>query len=98
MSDLKKYVAKRKASDKEFAEGYEEGLENFKIGVLLRQAREKSGITQEAVAKKLRTNKSAISRIENHSEDIRFIDLAQICPGSRPIDTPRNRLKKVCMI
>lgn len=75
MSDLKKYVAKRKASDKEFAENYEEGLENFKIGILLRQAREKSGITQEAVAKKLRTNKSAISRIENHSEDIRLSTL-----------------------
>lgn len=75
MSDLKKYVAKRKASDKEFAKNYEEGLENFKIGVLLRQAREKSGITQEAVAKKLQTNKSAISRIENHSEDIRLSTL-----------------------
>jgi len=75
MSDLKKYITKRKKVDKEFAEGYDEGFENFKIGVLLRQAREKSGITQEAVAKKLHTNKSAISRIENHSEDIRLSTL-----------------------
>lgn len=75
MSDLKKYINKRKKADKEFAEGYEEGFENFKIGVLLRQAREKSGITQEAVAKRLHTNKSAISRIENHAEDIRLSTL-----------------------
>lgn len=75
MSDLKKYVAERKKMDAEFAENYEEGFENFKIGVLLRQARESAGITQEEVAKKLQTKKSAISRIENHSEDIRLSTL-----------------------
>ncbi len=33
MSDLKKYIAKRKKTDKEFAEGFEEDYEQFKIGV-----------------------------------------------------------------
>lgn len=75
MSDLKKYIAKRKSTDAEFAESYEEGYENFKIGILLRQARESAGITQDEVAKKLQTKKSAISRIENHSEDIRLSTL-----------------------
>ena len=75
MSDLKKYIDKRKKTDAEFAEGFEEGYENFKIGVLLRQARESAGITQDEVAKKLQTKKSAISRIENHSEDIRLSTL-----------------------
>jgi HTH-type transcriptional regulator/antitoxin HipB len=75
MSDLKKYVEKRKKQDKSFAKDYEKGFENFKIGVMLRQAREDSGITQEQVAEKLKTNKSAISRIENHSEDIRLSTL-----------------------
>jgi HTH-type transcriptional regulator/antitoxin HipB len=37
MSDLKKYIAKRKKTDKEFAEGFEEGYEQFKIVVVLRQ-------------------------------------------------------------
>lgn len=32
MSDLKKYIAKRKKTDKDFAKDYEEGFENFKIG------------------------------------------------------------------
>ena len=77
MDDLEKYIEKRKARDKKFAEGFEEGYENFKIGVLLREAREEAGITQEELAKKLRTKKSAISRIENHSEDIRLSTLNQ---------------------
>ena len=34
MSDLKKYVEKRKKSDKEFALEYESGYDHFKIGVL----------------------------------------------------------------
>ena len=75
MSDLKKYISKRKKIDTEFAENYDKGFENFKIGVLLRQARESEGITQEEIARKLNTKKSAISRIENHSEDIRLSTL-----------------------
>ena len=75
MSDLQKYIAKRKKTDKEFAKNYDKDLENFRIGVLLRQARETSGVTQEEVAQKLKTNRSAISRIENHSEDIRLSTL-----------------------
>jgi DNA-binding XRE family transcriptional regulator len=75
MSDLKKYIEKRKRMDKVFAKDYDKGFEEFKIGVLLRQARENSGITQEQVAQKLRTNKSAISRMENHAEDIRLSTL-----------------------
>jgi len=35
----------------------------------------KKGLTQEQVAIKLRTKKSAISRIENHAEDIRLSTL-----------------------
>jgi len=75
MSDLQKYIAKRKKRDSEFAENYEIGYQNFKIGVVLRQLRKESGITQEELAKKLNTKKSVISRIENHAEDIRLSTL-----------------------
>jgi len=78
MSDLKKYISKRKAKDPEFAQGYDEGFEEFKIGLILRQEREKSGLTQEELAKKIRTTKSAISRIENHSEDIKLSTLLKV--------------------
>lgn len=72
MSDLQKYVQKRKERDPEFAENYEVGFADFRIGVILRQAREAAGLTQEEVAKRLQTNKSAISRIENHADDVRL--------------------------
>jgi HTH-type transcriptional regulator/antitoxin HipB len=44
-------------------------------GYLLKQARKNAGITQEELAEKLKTKKSAISRIENHGEDIRLSTL-----------------------
>lgn len=75
MNDLEKYIEKRKRTDEEFAAEYEVGYENFKIGVMLRQARERAGVTQREVAEKLETQKSAISRIENHAEDIRLSTL-----------------------
>ena len=40
MSDLKKYILERKKKDKKFSVGFDEGYEQFKIGVILRQARE----------------------------------------------------------
>lgn len=78
MSDLKKYIGKRKKRDKKFAEGYDEGYEQFKIGVVLRQAREEAGLTQEELARRLHTQKTAISRIENHAEDIKLSTLERV--------------------
>lgn len=75
MSDLKRYVADRKKRDKQFAEGYDEGYSHLKIGVMLRQAREDAGLTQEDLADRLNTKKSAISRMENHAEDIKLSTL-----------------------
>ncbi len=78
MSDLKKYIAARKKTDKAFAAGYEEGYGQFKIGVILRQARESAGLTQEELAVRLKTQKTAISRIENHAEDIKLSTLDRV--------------------
>ena len=75
MDDLDKYIEKRKKKNQAFAQNYDQGYEQFKIGALLKQARLDAGLTQEQVAKKLKTGKSAISRIENHAEDIRLSTL-----------------------
>ncbi len=75
--DLEIFIEEKKAESPEFAENFEEGYLNFKIGVLLRQAREEMGATQEEVAKKLKTTKSVISRMENHAEDIRLSTLSK---------------------
>lgn len=75
MSDLQAYIQKRKENDPEFALNFDSGYEKFKIGVMLRIAREDAGMTQEELARKLGTKKTAISRIENHAEDIRLSTL-----------------------
>jgi transcriptional regulator with XRE-family HTH domain len=61
--------------DSEFSAEFDEGYQSFKIGVLLKQAREAAGLTQAEIAEKLHTKKSAISRMENHAEDIRLSTL-----------------------
>jgi len=38
MIDLRKYIARRKARDLEFAKNYESGYQEFKIGVMLKMA------------------------------------------------------------
>ena len=75
MSDLKRYIRERKIRDRKFAAGYEEGFKQFKVGVTLRHAREAAGLTQEELAQRLKTKKTAISRIENHAEDIKLSTL-----------------------
>jgi HTH-type transcriptional regulator / antitoxin HipB len=75
MSDLKKYLADRKAVDKNFNDGYDEGYQAFKFGVLLKEARKSAGLTQDELALRLHTQKSAISRIENHSDDVKLSTL-----------------------
>ena len=75
MDDLERYIDKRKKKSKYLSENFEDRYETFKIGILLKKAREEAGLTQDEIARKLKTKKSAISRIENHSEDIRLSTL-----------------------
>ena len=77
MKNLTNYISERKAKDPKFAEGFDSGYQEFKIGVMLRLAREEAGLTQEQLAKKLNTKKTVISRIENHAEDIKLSTLGK---------------------
>lgn len=62
----------------DLAGGCEEGYQNFKIGVVLREARRAAGLTQKELARRIKTKKTAVSRIENHSRDIRLSTLEKI--------------------
>ena len=75
MSDLQKYKAKRMQKKPDFWNDYEKRFDIFKLGVLLKQARVEAGMTQEQIAKQLKTSKSVISRMENHATDIRLSTL-----------------------
>lgn len=57
---------------------FDEGYDDFKLGVLLQQARLSQGMTQEELAEKCGTNKSYISRVENNIKDIRISTLKKI--------------------
>jgi len=75
MSDLQKYKNKRMGENPAFWKDYDERFDTFKLGVLLKQARLEAGMTQEQIARELRTTKSVISRMENHATDIRLSTL-----------------------
>ncbi|GAP43425.1 MULTISPECIES: helix-turn-helix transcriptional regulator [Lentimicrobium] len=57
---------------------YEEEFENFKIGILIQEARKQQNMTQEELALKCGTTKNYISRIENNASDIRLSTLMRI--------------------
>lgn len=70
MSDLDRFIAEEKAKNPSFAEGFDEGYERFKLGVLLQAAREDAGLTKQALAETMRTSASAITRMEQHAEKV----------------------------
>lgn len=76
--DLDDYISQRKEKDSEFARDFDAGYEEFKIGMMIKKMRLESGMTQEELAEKLETKKSVISRMENHSEDIRLSTLQKV--------------------
>lgn len=59
-------------------EKFESEYEAFKLGVLIQQARQEKGLTQEQVAALAGTNKSYISKLEKDLKDIRFSTLQRI--------------------
>ena len=75
MSDFQKYKAKRMSKAPDAWANYDERFETFKLGLLLKEARLKAGMTQEQIANELQTTKSVISRMENHATDIRLSTL-----------------------
>jgi HTH-type transcriptional regulator/antitoxin HipB len=78
MSDLSVYIEERKKTDPEFAQDYDRGYEEFKIGLMLKELQKKEGMTQEDLAKRLKTKKSVISRMENPAQDIRLSTLGKV--------------------
>jgi HTH-type transcriptional regulator / antitoxin HipB len=59
-------------------EKFEAGYEAFKLGVMIQQARQEKGLTQEQLADQAGTNKSYISKLEKDLKDIRFSTLQRI--------------------
>ncbi len=75
MSELQRHTGKSEDSGTELDKNKNADDKKFNIGDFLRYARRHAGITQEELANKMNTKKSAISRIENHSDNIRLSTL-----------------------
>jgi ribosome-binding protein aMBF1 (putative translation factor) len=78
LSDLEKYITKREKKTPGFKKGVMEEYNNLMIGARIKELRTSKGITQEELAKKLKTTKSAVSRLENHAESVRLSTLEKV--------------------
>ena len=78
MSDVEKYIDAKEAKSPGFKAKVEEEYKNIRIGELIRQLRISQGMTQEELAKRLSTTKSAVSRLENHSESVRLATIEKV--------------------
>lgn len=76
--NLNDYVDKRAENEGISNEDFWDGYEDYKIGIFLKEARERSGLTQEELANRINTTKSVISRMENHSEDIKLSTIEKV--------------------
>jgi ribosome-binding protein aMBF1 (putative translation factor) len=76
--DLEHYISHRKARSVRFAERFEEGYQTFKLGAMLQAEREKAGISQVELARRIGTTKTAISRVENSGRDLRYSTVERI--------------------
>jgi HTH-type transcriptional regulator / antitoxin HipB len=57
---------------------YEQEFEAFKFGVVLKELRKEKGLSQAELAQKCGTTTNYISKIENHSSDIKLSSLMKI--------------------
>ena len=78
MSDVERYINQKDMKTSGFRRKVEEEYENLKLGEEIRQLRLSKGMTQEELAKKMSTTKSAVSRLENHSESVRLATIEKV--------------------
>lgn len=69
---------KERLKDPAFAKAFAEVDAEVRLAVALADAREKAGLTQAQLARKLRTRQSNISRIEQGSQNITLRTLEKI--------------------
>jgi len=74
MAKAKKSKSAGKPAKKASAKGGGE----TRVGDMLRKARESAGVSQEELASRLKTKRTAISRIENHADDIKLSTLERV--------------------
>jgi HTH-type transcriptional regulator/antitoxin HipB len=86
MSDIEKFISEKKAKSPKAWAGFEDKYRRHAIGLLLAEHREKSGLTLAQFAKRAKMQKSALSRMENHGEDVRLSTITRYVEATgRPL-------------
>jgi len=83
LDDLDRYVADRMKADPDFAAAYEEERREWELGQILANARERAGLTQEALAKKIGTTRSTVCRYERQPTNL---TLSTLKKAARALD------------
>lgn len=78
MSDVDRVIRERTAKSPKFHAMVDKELADLRLGLLIKELRQKNGMTQEELARKLKTTKSAVSRLENSSGGARLATLEKI--------------------
>jgi ribosome-binding protein aMBF1 (putative translation factor) len=78
LDELDRYVAERMKKDPEFAGAYEEERREWELGQVLAKARERAGLTQEALARKIGTTRSAVCRYERQPTNLTLLTLEKV--------------------
>lgn len=87
MSDIEKFISERKAKSPKAWAGFEQKYRKYAIGMLLAEYREQSGLSLGELAKKVKMEKSALSRLENHGEDVRLSTITKYVEAiGRPLE------------
>jgi HTH-type transcriptional regulator / antitoxin HipB len=77
MSDIEKYIAERTVRSPKAWADFDAKYRQYTVGMLLAEHREKAGLTLSALARQMKMQKSALSRLENHGEDVRLSTIAR---------------------
>jgi transcriptional regulator with XRE-family HTH domain len=72
MSDIEKFIAARKARNPKAWANFDQNYRRYAIGMLLAAHREEAGLSPTEFARLTKMNKAALSRLENHGEDVRL--------------------------
>jgi HTH-type transcriptional regulator / antitoxin HipB len=78
VSDVDRILQKRANKSPGFAVKVDAELSELRVGLIVKELRQKNKLTQAELAQKIKTTKSAISRLENSSGGARLETLEKV--------------------